>query len=230
MSESPAPAHRAKRSRLVPLAWLSGLLAAGLLVLGVSGTLSTWTAAILNNNTNTAVTSNAVVLQEKITGSPTINPDCQSSNGGFANTSTCTEINKYGGTTTPIAPGGNQATSVTLTNIGSGPATKLVLTPSACTQTPTAGTGSPVNPANLCSSTDLTLNLSCVDGVTTTGTAYTDLAYSGTLAGFTAKTHAAAIAANASVTCTFTVTLSATASPLDGGIQVGQPLKWELDA
>ena len=50
----------------IVLAWISGVLAAGLLVLGASGTLSSWTAAILQNNTNSVATSNAVVLQEKI--------------------------------------------------------------------------------------------------------------------------------------------------------------------
>ena len=229
--------HRSThRFRFAPLAWISGLLAAGLLVLGASGTLSSWTSAILNNNTNTVATTNAVVLQEQVTGSSTINPDCQSSAGGFSNTSTCTEINKYGGTTTPLVPGGvhsSQTTSVTFTNIGSGAASKLVLTPGACTQLPLAGTGTPVNPANLCAAgaSDVNLNLSCVDGAAATGTAYTDLAYSGPLGAFTAaKTHTAAIAKGGQITCTFVVSLSATASPLDGGITISQPLQWELDA
>ena len=231
MTDSATPKPR--RIRFVPLAWISGVLAAGLLVLGASGTLSSWTAAILQNNTNSVATSNAVVLQEKIQGSATVNADCQSSNGGFANTSTCTEINKYGGTATPLIPGGSQTTSVTFTNIGSGPARTLVLTPGTCGQTPAAGTGTPVNPANLCAAgaTDVNLALTCVDGTTTTGTAYTDLAYTGALGGFSAaKTHTAAIAKNASITCTFTVSLNAAASPLDGGITVSQPLTWELDA
>ena len=229
--------HRSTtRLRFAPLAWLSGLLAAGLLVLGASGTLSSWTSAVLNNSSNTAVTTNAVVLQEQITGSSTVNPDCQSSAGGFSNTSTCTEINKYGGTATALTPGAphaSQTTSVTFTNIGSGPASKLVLTPGSCTQVPVAGTGTPVNPANLCAAgaSDLNLNLTCVDGATTTGTAYTDLAYNGPLGGFTAaKTHTATIAKNGQVTCTFVVSLSAAASPLDGGITISQPLQWELDA
>ena len=122
---------------------------------------------------------------------------------------------------------------MTFTNIGSGAASKLVLTPGTCTQSPLAGTGTPVNPANLCAAgaTDLNLVLACVDGTTTTGTAYTDLAYSGPLGAFTAaKTHTAAIAKNGSITCTFTVSLNASASPLDGGITVSQPLTWELDA
>lgn len=225
--------HRRRNGRLSYLTWAAGVVAAGLLALGVTGTLSSWTAAILHNNTNSVATTNAVVLQEKIQGSSTVNADCQSSNGGFSNTSTCTEINKYGGTSSPLSPGGSQTTSVTLTNIGSGPATSLKLTPGTCGQTPAAGTGTPKNPADLCASTatDVNLSLTCVDGTTTTGTAYSDLTYNGALGNFTAvKTHAATIAANASVTCTFTVSLNAAASPLDGGITVSQPLTWELDA
>ncbi|MBE7189077.1 hypothetical protein [Jatrophihabitans endophyticus] len=234
MTDSSAPKHRRPhRLHLAPVAWISGAVAAAVLVLGASGTLSTWTAAILNNNTNTVATSNAVVLQEQVTGSNTINADCQSSNGGFSNTSTCKEIDKYGGTATPLVPGTSQSSSVTFTNIGSGPASKLILTPGTCAQTPLAGTGTPVNPASLCSASaaDVQLVLACYDGATATGTAYTDLAYSGNLGAFTAaKTHTATIAKNAQVTCKFTVSLSATASPLDGGITISQPLTWELDA
>ncbi|WP_375486243.1 hypothetical protein [uncultured Jatrophihabitans sp.] len=234
MTDSATPKPR--RIRFVPLAWISGVLAAGLLVLGASGTLSSWTAAILNNNNNTVATTNAVVLQEVATGAnPTVYADCQSSNSGFTNTSTCTEINKYGGTTTPLAPGGSQASSVTLTNIGSGPASKLILSApaSSCSQTPAAGSVSTGNPANLClaTATDLNLAVSCVDGSSASATgAYTDLAYNGAASAFTSKTHTATIAKNASITCTFTVSLSATASPLDGGITVTQGLRWELDA
>ena len=80
-------------------------IAATLLTLSVNGTLSDWTTAVLNNNTNTVATTTAVILQE-------VGPDgtaghvsqtCRSSDAA-TNSATCTTINKYGGTTSPLAP------------------------------------------------------------------------------------------------------------------------------
>jgi len=41
-----------RRSR-TPLVWIGGAIAAGILILGVNGTLSSWTDAIINNIHNT---------------------------------------------------------------------------------------------------------------------------------------------------------------------------------
>lgn len=232
---APRTSRLRKATRPALVVWAAGAVAAGLLALGVSGTLSSWTAAILSNTTNSVATSGAVVLQEAVTGSGAVNADCQSSAGGFSNTSTCTEIDNYGGPATPLVPGASQSATVTFTNIGSSAASKLKLTPGSCSQSPTAGTGTPVNPADLCSATatDVNLSLVCNDGATFGGTAYTgsgELAYNGPLGAFSAAlTHTGVIPAAGSITCRFTVSLSATASPLDGGITVSQQLTWELD-
>jgi hypothetical protein len=228
--------HRSKRRRFVPLVWVSGVAAAGLLALGVSGTLSGWTSAIINNNTNTVASGNAVVLQETgPTGiaSPT-SATCYSTDGSQTtiNSSVCSTINKYGGVTTPLTPGANQTADVTFTNVGSEAGSIFKLTPGACSQTPTAGTGTPVNPANLCTNGDLTVALSCSAGATyVSGSAFTDLVFAAAKPSTFSPvlTHATGIAKNASVTCRFTLALSTTASPLDGGITVSQGLVWELD-
>src|ERR1700712_4606184 len=56
--------HRAKRRRFVPLVWLGSVAAAALLILGVTGTLSAWTDAIINNTHNTVASAAAVSLLE----------------------------------------------------------------------------------------------------------------------------------------------------------------------
>ena len=104
--------HAARRRRGSLLVWISSAVAATLLVLGVSGTLSSWTAAILTNDTNTVATTTAVILKEA-QGATT----CFSS-ASATNTSTCSTINKYGGVASPLSPGGSQTDDVTFTNVG----------------------------------------------------------------------------------------------------------------
>lgn len=220
--------HRA-RGRVVPIVWLASAIAALVMTLGVNGTLSAWTTAIINNNTNTVATATAVILQE-------VGPDgtathasqtCQSS-AGTGNSFVCTNINKYGGTTTPLTPGASQSTTVVFTNLGASAASTFVLTPGVCASTPSTGTPTP---ANLCT-TDLTMALSCSPGTTyAAGSAWTDLVYpAGLISGLpTTLTHATGLAAGASATCVFTVSLPTTASVLDQGVTLTQPLTWTLN-
>jgi hypothetical protein len=196
--------------------------------LSVSGTLSSWTTAIIGNDTNTAATATAVILQE-------VGPDgtaahtaqtCRSSDGA-ANSVTCTTINKYGGTTTPLTPGTNQTADVTFTNLGGANATSFVLTPTACSSTPSTGTPTP---NNLCT-TDLTVAVSCSNGGTYNGgAAWTDLVYAAGAAGsMPTLTHTPGMVAGASATCHFTVALPGNASVLDQGLTLSQVLTWTLN-
>ena len=113
----------------------SSAVAAVVLTLGVSGTLSSWTSAVISNDTNTVATASAVILRE-------VGPSatCYSSSGA-TNSYTCSTVNKYGGTTSPLAPGGSQVTDVVFSNVGSASASTFVLTTGSCSQTPTAGSG-----------------------------------------------------------------------------------------
>lgn len=202
--------------RLAPLAWISGAVAAGLLVLGASGTLSSWTTAIIGNNTNTVAVSNAVILKE--TGPGATPATCQSSTSGVSNNYTCSTINKYGGTATPLSPGASQSVAVTMTNVGSEVGS---LTLAAGTCTPTGGIAS--GSTSVCDA--LQVAVACPTGTATypaTGTA--------TLNQFAAvsSTTVTSLAANASVTCTFTVTLPSSTSPTAAGQTASQPLTWTL--
>ena len=233
MSKHAQRAHRAavrSRRRPGPQATLLGAcgVAAVLMTLSVNGTLSSWTSAILNNDTNTAATATAVILQE-------VGPDgtaghvaqmCRSSDGA-TNSATCSTINKYGGTTSPLSPGSSQTTDVTFTDLGSAAGSSFVLTPGACSSSPSSGTPTP---NNLCT-TDLTVAISCSNGATySAGSAWTDLVYAaGPASSIPTLTHAAGLAAGASATCRFTVALPGGASVLDQGVTVSQALTWTLN-
>jgi hypothetical protein len=223
-------AKRRTRFRPGPRGILIGAcaIAATLMTLSVNGTLSDWTTAILNNSTNTVATATAVILQE-------VGPDgtaghvsqtCRSSDGA-ANSATCTTINKYGGTTSPLSPSGSQQTDVVFTNLGAASASSFVLTPGTCSSTPSSGTPTP---NDLCT-TDLTVAVSCSNGSSYAGgSAWTDLVYAAGAAGsLPTLTHAAGLASGASATCRITVALPSNASVLDQGLTLSQPLSWTLN-
>lgn len=213
-------------TRSTRLALVAGLVSAIVLTLGVSGTLASWTSAVIANDTNSVATSSAVILREVGPGPTT----CLSSSG-TANSYTCSTINKYGGTASPLAPGGSQSTDVVFTNVGSAAASSFVLGTGSCSQNPTAGSGTPAA-ADVCTSGDLTVAVSCSDGSSYAGgSAWVDLVHAASAPGSipATLTHTATLAAGASFTCRFTVALSAAASVLAQGITVSQPLTWTLN-
>lgn len=217
---------RRRRERRVPLLWLASGVAAVVLVLGTNGTLSSWTAAVLTNDTNTVATATAVILQEVGPAAAT----CLSSSGA-GNSYTCSTVNKYGGTASPLSPGGSQVTDVVFSNVGAAPASSFVLTTGSCSQSPTAGSGSPAA-ANVCTNGDLTVAISCSDGGTySAGSAWADLVLSPTAPGSipATLTHTATLASGSSFTCRFTVALGAAADVLDQGITASQALTWTLN-
>lgn len=220
-------AHRLDRRRAgLPLLWVAGAAAAILLVLSTSGTLSSWAAAVITNDTNTVATATAVILKE---AGPTATT-CLSSSGA-GNSYTCSTINKYGGTAAPLSPGGSQVTDVVFTNAGAAPASSFVLTTGSCSQAPAAGAGSP-GAADVCTNGDLTVAISCSDGATySAGTAWADLVQAPTAPSSipATLTHAATLASGASFTCRFTVALGAAADVLDQGITASQALTWTLN-
>jgi hypothetical protein len=210
----------------VPLLWGAGVAAAVLLVLSTNGTLSSWTSAVLTNDTNTVATATAVILKEV---GPTA-ATCLSSSGA-GNSYTCSTVNKYGGTAAPLSPGGNQVTDVVFSNVGAASASSFVLTTGSCSQSPAAGSGTPAA-ANVCTNGDLTVAISCSDGATYSGgSAWGDLVLTPTAPSSipATLTHTAALASGASFTCRFTVALGAAADVLDQGITASQALTWTLN-
>lgn len=196
------------------------------LVLGTSGALASWTSAVIDNDTNTVATAKAVILSET-DGSTT----CRSSDQA-TNISTCSGINKYGGTASTLMPGGSRTVDVTFTNIGAANATSFALAPGTCSQSPTAGSGTPAA-TNLCTATsELTVAVSCSPGATYAGgSAWVDLAYAAAVPPTATKTHIASgseLNAGAQWTCRFTVALNAAASIASQNVTVTQPVTWTL--
>lgn len=212
--------------------WSAGAAAALILVLGASGTLSSWTSAVITNSSNSAATATAVILQETGPASQG-SPVCYSSDGAQStvNSSTCTTVNSFGGTSAPLAPGTSQSVDVVFKNVGGANASSFQLAPAACTQTPQAGTGTPAV-ANVCTNGDLTVALSCSPGATyNAATAWTDLAYAAGVPSTTTKSHAGTggdLNAGASWTCRLTVALIPAAAVTDQGVTVSQSLAWTL--
>jgi hypothetical protein len=212
---NPTPINR-RRIRFAPIAIITGVLAAVLLSLSLTGTLSGFTAQITNSHNTTA--TGALTMQED---NADASITCTSTDGGTAstNTATCATINKFGGSTTMV-PGQTVTTPVTITNTGTVAANTFTLTPgAACTQTNVAAT---VNG----SATDLCSELSVVITNTTANT----VVYTGTLAGlagssaFTLPTVAAGVATDFS----FAVTLNSAADNTYQGLQASLPLIWDF--
>ncbi len=206
--------RRVRRIRLTPITIAAAVLSAGLLSLSMTGTLSGFTASI-TNSANTAATG-TLIMQEQNSGATVT---CTSTDGGSvsSNTSSCSTINKFGGSTT-LVPGQTITTAITIKNIGSAPASTFTLTPGAsCTQ---SNSGS-----NNGTATDLCAKLAVV--ITSGGTTV----FSGTaatLAGAasSAFTMPAAPAAGATVPFSFAVTLNSSAGNTYQGLAASVPLTW----
>lgn len=211
----PAPSRRRRLSLPVLLA---GGVASLILALGLSPTISAFTAQI-KNTVDTAGTGTLIMQETNADGSVV----CTSTDGGSVstNTATCATINKYGGTLTMV-PGQTVSTDVKIKNTGTADASAFTLTPGTCSQ---SANGTPNGSAtNLCS----TMTLVVTSGSTTV--------YSGTLQGFSSAVNLltalglTSIPSGTTVPFTFAVTVPSTAGNNYAGLQVSQPLTWDFSS
>jgi hypothetical protein len=201
-----------KRRRGAPLVWGSAAVAAAILVLGVTGTLSTWTDAIINNTKNTVAAQDTLVLQETGPGAVVCN---STDNLDGTNSYDCTTINKYGGIAAPLDQGTSQTVTVTMKNTGTGSGT-LTLAPGTCTKT----LGSPDASLSICDVATVTIVCTAPSTLDTSATPVVLSAFAGQTIG--------TLAADTSTDCTFTVALPSDASPQIGGQVATQSLVWTL--
>lgn len=204
-----------KRLRFTPLALTTVLLSAGLLSMSVTGTLSGFAASI-TNSVNSAATG-SLVMQETGPGSNGSPLTCLSTDGNSVstNSSSCTTINKFGGSTTMV-PGSKVVTTVTITNKGTAAANGFTLLPgSTCTQTNLGSANGTAT--DLCAKMALTV---AQDGAAPF--------FDGNL-----KTFASSglqtfgkVPAGASSTFVFTVTLDKDADNSYQGLQAAMPMTW----
>jgi hypothetical protein len=221
---------RSEGRRRSGLLWAGGVVAAVVLVLAVNGTLSSWTAAILTNDSNTADSAASVVLKEAGPDSAG-NPTTCTTSGQASNTYTCSTINKYGNGgvkatgLTALKPGDSVSTQVTLTNTGSTDASVFTLTPGLCSSVYNSGSQNGNTPAgadDLC--TQLEVAVTCTGSTLTV--AATPLTTFNSSGPYTLTT---GLASGASATCTFTVSLPGGTPANYSGQTVTQALAWEID-
>ncbi|HWU32151.1 MAG TPA: hypothetical protein VN108_04710 [Marmoricola sp.] len=232
MSEGDTGAKK-RRRRSAPLLWGSGAVAAAVLVLGVNGTLSSWTSAIITNNNNSVASASSLALvetQTTPTGNSTICDTAAAVDG--TNAVTCAGINKYGGigdtsgTTgfstdasgVPLAPGGSQSVTVNLKNDGTGAGSLTLAAGSCVNHAYPDSTGANTTTYNLCN--EMQLSVSC-DGPATFAE------YTGTVGAFTGGT-IGPLAATASTNCTFTVSLPSDAPSGFASQYLTQAMTWTL--
>jgi hypothetical protein len=220
------------RRRLSPLLWLASLGAIGLMVLGITGTLSQYVASITNseNHVETGGADTFGFSESNVVGGIPDDPACAEASAGQA--VTCSTVNKNGqtgATATPIAPGQVRTTTVRLENTASpgGLSGTLTLTPEPCTQTPAAGPGPPVV-GDLCGTA--TIEITCSGPVPFHLTTRTLTAFStnptATPPG-PPYVIATAAAPGSFTDCTFTTSMPALATdPSLQGITTSQPMTW----
>jgi len=213
------------KSRRAAALWGSGVLAVVVLGLGVSGTLSSWTSALITNDDNSAGATGTYVALVETDGTSTCDTTTSANNTDAA----CSTINKYGGNAT-MSPGDSEVVDVTFSNPGTAAGNTFGYAPGACS--PTNGTGG----VDLCTDGDLSVGVACSTGATfNAGALIAALGQAATAPGsLVTKTWTSAPALDAasasSITCRFTTTLAAAAPPADAGSQVAQPITWTLDA
>lgn len=220
-----------RRRRFSPLLWMASLAAIAVLALGITGTLSQFTASITNSNNNVeTVGPNAFGFSEALVldGVPQT-PECAVARAG--QTATCSTINKngqLGATATPIAPGQSRTTTVRLANIAEagGLSGNLTLSVQPCTQSPPVGTANPANgdiaAGDLCAATQVTVTCAGAGQEFTTGPVSLT-----TFATGSPYAIATAVPPTGFVDCTFTTTLPAGATAVNlEAITTSQPMTW----
>lgn len=201
-----------RRGRLEPAVWISAATAALLLTMSVSGTLSSWTQAIVTHDGNTIGTGGGAVAL-RVAGPSS--SSCLSTTDP-SNAVTCA-INLYGSagsTVSSLQPGQTVTTTVTLTNQGDLDASTLAFAPGACTgSTP------------LCS--NLLVSMTCTGAATKLVTASTMDSFATADSTFTGSLQSAG--ADSSV-CVFALTLPLTAPITTRSQTLQQEVVWTLGA
>lgn len=216
-SDPASPRRAAPRRRLTPLALITGVVGAVVLAFSMNSSLAAFTAQIVNT-INTAAEGTLIMTETGPGGTPAVCTSNSGTNGNVGtNSANCATINKYGGSTT-LVPGQSTNTTVTITNSGTAPAATFTLAPGACTQTG-AVTGS---------ATDLCTQMGIVITQTVGGTTTTVTPANSTLTSIAGTTIALTnpVAAGATVSFNFRVTLPVGSGNSYQGLQANQQLTW----
>ena len=219
-----SPGGPARARRRAPLVVVAGLLGALAMSLAMTGSMSAFVATIVNT-TDTGAAGSVVLREADADGSTT----CSSTDSATvsSNASTCSTINKYGGSRTMVpsnAAGTSNAvvTTVTFRNTGSAPASSFTLSVGACTQSRNGTVNG--------SATDLCSKLR---GTISSGSTVLGSASLAEAAGVTFALPPSMVPASGSATTvpiTFTVLLDNSADNTYQGLSASQPITWTLSS
>jgi hypothetical protein len=221
-----------RRRRFSPLLWMASLAGIAILALGITGTLSQFTASITNTNNQVQTAGpEAFGFSESlvVNGVPQTPACATASAGGSVNCDTINKNGAVGAPATPMAPGGVRTTTVRLANTATGAAGlsgNLTLSVQACGQTPPNGTANSANngilAGDLCGATLITMTCAGAGQELTVGpVSLTAFATGGPY------TVATAVPPDGTVDCTFTTNLPITATAVNlEGITTSQPMTW----
>lgn len=223
--------EKERRRRFSPLLWMASLAAIAVLALGITGTLSQFTASITNtsNEVETAGPEAFGFSESLVVDGVPQTPECAvASAGSSVNCDTINKNGAVGSPVTPITPGGVRSTTVRLQNTATGPAGlagDLTLSVQACTQDPQVGLPNPGNndvvAGDLCAATQITVACDSNPEFSVGPVSLTAFAAGSPHA------IAAAVSPDGFVDCTFTTTLPSTATAVDlQGITTDQPMTW----
>lgn len=216
------PHSSSSKGRQVTLATIgAGLAGTAAIALSMTGSLSGFVATITNSS-NTAATASMAIVETS--GASTCN--------SYDTTATCSTIDKYGGTATPLVPGGSQTVTVKFANTGTVPVASSALTAGNCVATSTGAVGGTTpttpntDPGNLCSQ----LTVKVYAAATATGTPiYTGSAAALNPAPIALGALATGVGPTASQSYTFVTSLPAAATTAVQGQKVSQPLVWTFN-
>lgn len=206
--------------RFTPGLFFAAVAASLMLAVGMSGTLGAFVASITNSD-NTAASGTLTMQETDETGTVVCTSDSVATN-----VATCATINKYGGTTVPLAPGVPVTTTVNIENTGTLDATAFTVDGKVCTQSDANGAAYSGAATDLCSM----INVDITSGATTifTGTAASFDAAPAT--DILAALGVTSIAPATATTFDITVTLDASATNDYQGLGVSQPIEWSFQA
>jgi len=238
MPENPNK-RRMGRRQVIPLVWGLSIMSLVVLALGITGTLSGFTATI-DNNANSAGTGSVVMVETS--GATTCYSNGATSGSAISTNSNTCAINKLGGNLLML-PGTTSTVNVTIQNAGTSPVgSAFTLTPAGCS---TATNGSPAgaDTAGFCGKVDVaiwdTTDSQCVvgaAGASTSGNCVPSTAGSPTLSSLGTSAvdlltpAGGSVAAGASKTYRIETMIDSSATNADQALKVSDDLTWTFSA
>ena len=203
----------------------AGLVLVGGFVAIIIGFTTTGTfaglVASINNSVNTAITGSLKMTETSADGRVI----CNSTDGQTSNTATCATINKYGGETTPLAPGGEQVTTIKIRNSGTIDAKQFTVKGGTCESTNAAGAAIS-GTGNICEKINVEIKIGNNTIFTGTAKAFQDAAAINILNAISKQT----IAKGTEETITIKASLPADTGNEYQGKKISQPITWQFGA